>query len=141
MMGHGEADSGGRDRPATLCAAFEALVGALYLDQGLDAVQWLVKPLIEPELARTLRAHLGKDPKSQLQELAQGQRQQTPRYATIAERGPDHAKEFTVQVTIGGKVYGQGTGRSKQRAAQKAAQAALEGLEHEEAGIPPEIKS
>ena len=141
MMGHGEADSGGRDRPAILCAAFEALVGALYLDQGLDAVQQLVEPMIEPEVARTLRAHLGKDAKSQLQEIAQGQRQQTPRYATIAEHGPDHAKEFTVQVTIGGKVYGRGTGKSKQRAAQKAAQAALEVLKLEEAEVPLEIES
>ncbi|MGD8463286.1 MAG: ribonuclease III [Anaerolineae bacterium] len=132
MMGRGEDESGGRQRPAILCAAFEALVGAIYLDQGLEPVHRLVEPLITPEVERTLRDRLDKDAKSRLQELAQGQEQKTPRYATIAESGPDHAKEFTVQVTIGGEVYGQGTGRSKQHAAQEAARAALErfGLEN-----------
>jgi ribonuclease-3 len=128
LMGRGEAESGGRLRPATLCAAFEALVGALYLDQGLKAVQQLVMPLIEPEVARTLRRRLERDPKSQLQELAQGQMQHTPRYETIEESGPDHAKEFTVRVTIGSVPYGHGTGLSKQQAAQAAAQSALEAL-------------
>ncbi len=126
LMGHGEAESGGAQRPAILCAAFEALVGALYLDQGLDAVRSFVEPLIEPVVARTLREELDKDAKSRLQELAQGRLRRTPRYATVAESGPDHAKEFTVQVTIGGVVYGRGRGRSKQQAAQVAAQDALE---------------
>jgi ribonuclease-3 len=132
MMGRGEDESGGRQRPAILCAAFEALVGAIYLDQGLEPVHRLVEPLITPEVERTLRDRLDKDAKSRLQELAQGQEQKTPRYTTIAETGPDHAKQFTVQVTIGGEVYGQGTGRSKQHAAQEAARAALErfGLEN-----------
>jgi ribonuclease-3 len=79
LMGHGEAESGGRDRPAQLCAAFEAVVGAIYLDQGLDAVRCLVEPLIGPEVAQTLQRRLGKDPKSRLQELSQGQLHRTPR--------------------------------------------------------------
>jgi ribonuclease-3 len=131
LMGHGEEQSGGRDRPATLCAAFEALVGAAYLDQGLDAVRQTIDPLVGPEVARTLEGNLYRDPKSLLQELAQGRKQHTPRYATVAESGPDHAKEFTVQVTIGGAPYGEGTGPSKQHAAQSAAQAALDKLEAE----------
>ena len=126
LMGHGEAESGGRNRPATLCAAFEALVGALYLDQGLDSVQHLLEPLVVPEISHTLQEHLAKDPKSRLQELAQAQMHCTPRYATTAERGPDHAKEFTVEVIIGGQRYGQGVGPSKQLAALAAAEAALE---------------
>jgi ribonuclease-3 len=132
MMGRGEDESGGRQRPAILCATFEALVGAIYLDQGLEPVHLLVEPLITPEVERTLRDRLDKDAKSRLQELAQGQEQKTPRYTTIAESGPDHAKQFTVQVAIGGEVYGQGTGRSKQHAAQEAARVALErfGLEN-----------
>lgn len=135
LMGHGEADSGGRNRPATLCAAFEALVGAVYLDQGLDAVQHLVVPLIEPELARITREQSDKDPKSMLQELVQGQLRRTPRYVTVAESGPDHAKEFTVEVTIRGEVVGRGTGRSKQQAAQAAARQALERLQQAEDGV------
>jgi ribonuclease-3 len=131
QMGHGEAESGGRERPATLCAAFEALVGAIYLDEGLDAVQRLLGPLVEPEVTRTLRADLDKDPKSRLQELVQAQLHRTPRYVTIAETGPDHAKEFTVQATIGGVGYGQGTGASKQQAAQAAAREALRQFEED----------
>jgi ribonuclease-3 len=131
LMGHGEAESGGRSRPANLCAAFEALVGALYLDQGLDVVRGLLEPLVEPEVARTLQENLDKDPKSLLQETVQGQIQRTPRYVTVGESGPDHAKQFTVEVTIGRKAYAQGTGRSKQQAAQDAARQALERLDAE----------
>lgn len=132
LMGHGEDESGGRERPAILCATFEAVVGALYLDQGLNAVQRLIEPIIGPEAVRALREHLDKDPKSQLQELAQKWLHYTPHYTTIAESGPDHAKEFTVQVLIGRKVYGQGTGPNKQQAAQAAAREALERFEAEE---------
>lgn len=126
LMGHGEAESGGRNRPATLCAGFEALIGALYLDQGLDSIRSLLEPLIVPELSRTIQERLDKDPKSRLQELAQARMHRTPRYTTVAESGPDHAKEFTVKVTIGGNVYGQGQGMSKQQAAQAAAFNALD---------------
>jgi ribonuclease-3 len=126
FMGHGEAESGGRGRPATLCATFEALVGALYLDQGLSSLAKLLEPLIVPEISRILEEELHKDAKSRLQEMAQGLMHHTPRYATVSENGPDHAKEFTVQVTIAGRVYGQGKGLSKQQAAQEAAQDALE---------------
>ena len=129
MMGHGEAETGGRERAATLCAAFEAVIGALYLDQGIESVQKLIDPLIVPRIARTLEERLDKDPKSSLQEIAQGQMHRTPRYRTVSETGPDHAKEFTVEVTIGGEVFGKGKGLSKQQAAQDAAHSALERLE------------
>ncbi len=138
LLGHGEAASGGRNRAATLCATFEAVVGALYLDQGSDAVRSFVEPIIGPEVARTMREQLDKDDKSRLQELAQGQLHCTPHYSTVREVGPDHAKVFTVQVAICGTVYGQGTGRSKQQAAQAAAQQALERLEAEEFGTLPD---
>lgn len=133
LMGHGEAESGGRKRPATLCAGFEALIGALYLDQGLESVMRLIEPQIVPVIARTLQERLDKDPKSHLQELAQAHMHRTPRYATVAESGPDHAKEFTVDVSIGGHVYGRGRGPSKQQAAQAAAHAALERMDELEA--------
>jgi ribonuclease III len=132
-LGHGEAESGGRERPALLCATFEALVGAIYLDQGLEVVHQLLEPLIGPEVTATLRERADRDAKSQLQEMAQAWLHHTPRYTTVAESGPDHAKEFTVQVTIGRNAYGQGTGPSKQQAAQVAAQVALERLEAERA--------
>ena len=132
LMGHGEAESGGRDRSATLCAAFEALVGALYLDQGLDSLHDLLEPLVAPEVAHILRDRTHKDAKSLLQEMAQARMHRTPRYVTVDARGPDHAKTFTVQVNIGGVVYGEGYGPSKQHAAQAAAQDALERLAEEE---------
>jgi len=132
LMGHGEAESGGRERPATLCAAFEALVGALYLDQGLKVLDDLLEPLVAPEVAHILRDETHKDPKSLLQEMAQARMHHTPRYVTVAESGPDHAKIFTVQVKIGGTVYGKGYGPSKQHAAQAAAQEALRRLAEEE---------
>ena len=132
LMGHGEAESGGRERPATLCAAFEALVGALYLDQGLEGLDDLLEPLVTPEVAHILRDETHKDAKSLLQEMAQARMHRTPRYVTVGESGPDHAKIFTVQVKIGSEVYGEGHGPSKQQAAQAAAQEALERLEEEE---------
>jgi ribonuclease-3 len=132
LLGHGEAASGGRQRPANLCATFEAVVGALYLDQGIQAVRDFVEPLIGPEVIHILQEQLDKDDKSRLQELAQGKLHCTPHYSTVDENGPDHAKVFTVQVSICGQVYGQGRGHSKQQAAQAAAQQALERLEAEE---------
>ena len=139
LMGHGEAESGGRNRPGTLCAAFEAMTGALYLDQGLESVKHLIEPLILPEIAHTLQERSDKDAKSRLQEIAQARMHHTPRYTTVAESGPDHAKEFTVRVIIGGQAYGEGQGPSKQQAAQAAARAALPLLEEAEASVVPPL--
>jgi ribonuclease-3 len=125
LLGHGEDESGGRKRAATLCATFEALVGALYLDQGIEAVRRLVLPLIEDDLARLQRHTLGKDPKSRLQEWSQSERGIAPKYKLASSTGPDHAKVFTMQVSIGNRVYGVGRGGSKQEATQAAAAMAL----------------
>lgn len=125
LMGHGEVETGGRARAATLCAAFEALVGALYLDQGLEAVGRFIMPLVEVELAAARTEAADKDPKSRLQELAQGLLGVTPRYRTVKAEGPDHARIFTVEVYLGGVVCGVGEGHGKQAAAQQAAAAAL----------------
>lgn len=130
-LGRGEEESGGRTRPAILCDCFEALVGALCLDKGLEAARAFIVRVIEPALTEILAHQSDKDAKSRLQELSQGYKQITPTYRTLDERGPDHAKQFTVAAVIGGKVYGTGTGRSKQAAAQAAAQAALARLEEE----------
>ncbi len=125
FMGHGEVETGGRERPATLCAAFEAVVGALYRDQDLEAVRQWVLPLMERELAAARTEVADKDPKSRLQELAQGAISFTPRYRMVQATGPDHAKVFTVEVSIGDTVRGVGEGPNKQVAAQRAALNAL----------------
>lgn len=125
LMGHGEADSGGRERPATLCATFEALVGAIYLDEGIEGASQFVLPRMDEELAAARIEAIDKDPKSRLQEQAQAMIGKTPRYRTVKAEGPDHAKTFTVQVFVGEQVYGQGQGPSKQIAAQQAAADAL----------------
>ncbi len=125
LMGHGEIESGGRQRPPLLCAAFEALIGALYLDQGLAAVVSFVMPMMEAELADAQTEVADKDPKSRLQEVAQGLLGVTPRYRTVKSEGPDHAKSFTVEVYLGDTVCGVGKGHGKQAAAQQAAADAL----------------
>ncbi len=129
LLGRGEEESGGRERPAVLCGAFEALTGALYLDRGLDSVREFLMPLMEPALERILANHQIKDAKSILQEMSQAHLGYTPRYQTISTRGPDHDKVFTVAVLINGVTYGRGEGRSKQQAAQAAAAEALQQLE------------
>ncbi len=125
LLGRGEDESGGRERLPILCGAFEALVGAIYLDQGLKATKDFIAAFIAPEVRRVIQARLDKDAKSLLQELSQDLLHLTPFYRTVAESGPDHAKEFTVEVVIGDKVCGRGVGHSKQAAEQEAARDAL----------------
>jgi ribonuclease-3 len=134
FLGRGEEEHGGRGRPAILCDCYEALVGALYLDQGLEAARSFVTGQIQAAIVEIVEADTDKDPKSLLQELSQRFRRITPSYRTIGERGPDHAKEFTVAAMIGQQAYGVGTGLSKQSAAQEAAREALERLEREVLG-------
>lgn len=126
LVGRGEDESGGRHRSANLCDAFEAVVGALYLDQGLDAVRNFVYPRFEAALGGILQDDSDKDPKSRLQEWSQRHFGLTPMYETVSAQGPDHAKEFTVTVRIGGREYAQGSGSRKQHAEQAAAERALE---------------
>ena len=125
FLGHGEEDGGGRTRPATLCATFEAVIGAIYLDQGLERVRMFLEPRLEAEVERVAPRALAKDPKSRLQEWIQREMGVTPRYKTVLTEGPDHARTFTVQVTADKVPYGVGRGRSKQEAAQSAAAMAL----------------
>lgn len=124
-LGHGETENGGRDRDSILCAAFEALVGALYLDQGMRAARAYVEPLLVPAIEIIVANQLDKDAKSMLQEWAQAELGLTPVYDTVDARGPDHAKEFTISVLIGDEIVGRGVGPNKQSAAQQAAREAL----------------
>lgn len=124
-LGHGEDESGGRRRAATLCATFEAVVAAIYLDQGVEAVKRFVAPLLEVDLGQVHRAAVRKDAKSRLQEWAQSNLGMSPKYRILEANGPDHDKTFTSQVQIGEVRYGVGRGRSKQEASQAAAVMAL----------------
>ena len=127
-LGRGEADSGGRQRLALLCATFEALIGALYLDQGVEAVIDFVEPLLETVANQIVGSGNIQDPKSQLQEWTQARGLGAPTYQTAAAHGPDHAKIFEVEVFVSGNKYGHGTGNSKQSAAKAAAQEAMQSL-------------
>ena len=127
-LGRGEAESGGRQRLALLCATFEALIGAIYLDQGMDTVIEFVEPLLESVADQIVTSGRIHDPKSQLQEWTQARGLGAPIYHTVAAHGPDHAKTFEVEVLIGGKVRGRGIGNSKQAAAKAAAQEAMNSL-------------
>lgn len=125
-LGLGEEENGGRERTPLLCASFEAVIGALYLDQGLAAVRPLVETLIAPALVDIREKSLHKDAKSEFQVWAQAEFNITPHYIVIDATGPDHAKVFTVEVLIGHDPWGRGTGPSKQVAAQAAAREALQ---------------
>lgn len=127
-LGRGETESGGRARQSLLADAFEAVLGALYLDQGVRAVQSFLKPLLDAEIDRIAADQSDRDAKSMLQETAQGRFGITPHYRTVQESGPDHAKVFTVEVYLKDKAIGRGEGHSKQIAAQAAAANALNDL-------------
>jgi ribonuclease-3 len=131
LMSRGEDAAGGRSRAALLAGAFEALIGALYLDQGFDAARKLILRSLEPAAEIVHHERLDRDAKSMLQELSQGRLQVTPLYRLVETRGPDHAKEFTIAVIIKEQEYGRGMGRSKQIAEQEAARTALETLRDE----------
>lgn len=124
-LGYGEAENGGRERIPILCATFEAIVGAIYLDQGLSTVKPFIEQLAGPALEKIIASSAHKDAKSEFQMWAQAKYSITPRYEVIGSKGPDHAKVFTVQVVVGDKIWGEGTGRSKQLAAQSAASQAF----------------
>jgi ribonuclease-3 len=127
-LGRGEAESGGRQRAALLCATFEAFVGALYLDQGIKTVIEFVEPFLDSVANQLLNSERARDPKSQLQEWTQSRGLGAPTYHTVAATGPDHAKIFDVEVLVNGSVRGRGTGNSKQAAAKAAAREAIKVL-------------
>ena len=125
LLGRGEEENGGRGRHTTLCDTYEAFIGAFFLDQGTAALRKFVEPRLMAEIDRVAPHALTKDPKSRLQEWVQAAMGQTPRYKTVHTEGPDHARLFTRQVTIGKQPIGVGQGQSKQEAEQAAAAMAL----------------
>jgi ribonuclease-3 len=130
LLGRGEDSTGGRERPAILCASFEALIGALYLDSGLERVTEFMEPRLHAAAEAALEDEQLIDARSILQMWAQAELGQTPQYETVGVDGPDHDREFTVEVSVGDQLKARGTGHSKQDAAQRAAAEALERLNH-----------
>jgi len=128
-LGRGEEASGGRTKQSILARAFESVVGAILLDQGFTVARDFVLRLFDGEIARAIAETLKADYKSQLQEVIQAKHHMPPVYRTIKEEGPQHAREFTVEVMVGDTVVGRGHGKSKRMAEMEAAKNALEGLE------------
>jgi ribonuclease III len=130
-ISRGEDTPAARNRPPLLADLFEALLGAIYLDQGLDGARAFVLPYLEQQLEAIERGTAEIDYRTRLQELAQQRFNLTPRYQVVAVSGRDHEREFTQEVLVGQQSYGVGSGPSKQAAAQQAARAALERLREE----------
>jgi ribonuclease-3 len=125
-LSRGEKRGTERARAQILANSFEAVTGALYLDQGYEAAKTFITESILSTFAQILSSGSWMDPKSHLQELAQSKEAATPLYKVMAEEGPDHDKKFTVGVYVSGKLRGEGEGPSKQAGQQKAAEAALD---------------
>lgn len=127
-LSRGEKRGTDRARAQILANCFEAVIGAVYLDQGYDAAKSLIDSAILTTFAEILESGSWLDPKSQLQEVAQSQLGFTPVYKVVEAIGPDHDKIFTIAAEVDGKIYGSGKGPSKQAAQQAAAEAALKKL-------------
>lgn len=128
-MSKGEEATGGRKNEGLLADTLEAVMGALYLDQGIDAVKVFLNEHLFIKFEQIKENKLYKDHKSLLQELVQAQGLSTPLYSVVKEVGPDHNKEFTVEVVIDSEVKGVGGGKSKQLAQQEAAHQAVKHFE------------
>lgn len=125
VLGRGEEQTGGRERPMNLARAFEAVVGAVLEDQGLRIAERFLLRVLAPELRELKPTSNVADIKSQLQEWLQAQLGETPVYRTVAVEGPDHARQYRIQVQLGDRVLGEGSGRNKRSAERAAAAEAL----------------
>lgn len=132
-MGKGEEKSGGREKLSVLAAAFEVVVGAVYLDGGIEPARELIQREIAPDLES--RPML-EDYKTNLQEFCQKVFRKVPDYRLVASRGPDHDPEFETEISLEGRVLGQGRGKSKKESEQQAAEEALIRLAVEARGQP-----
>jgi len=135
LVGRGEEQTGGRDKDSLLADSLEALVASLYLDGGIARAGDFITRFFGGTIDRVRSAGGTADHKTELQELCQERLKTLPEYRVASESGPDHRKEFTVELSIRGEVYGRGVGRNKKEAEQRAAKEALEKLSknsHEE---------
>jgi ribonuclease III len=124
-MGKGEEQSGGRERPSALANAMEAVIGAIYLDRGIEAARDFVLEVLGAQIRAAESATPDNDFKSRLQELCQARLHCTPMYRIVEEGGSDHAKTFVAEVSAADRALGHGNGRSKKEAEQAAARQAL----------------
>ena len=124
-LSKGEEEGGGRLNTSLLANTVEAIIGALFLDQGIGHASRFIKQNILSEVPNIVKKPL-KDAKSRLQELVQAMGLSTPKYEVVEESGPDHAKQFRISVVVDGKRWGEGTGKNKSEGAQEAAKKAIE---------------
>lgn len=130
LMSKGEEATGGRSNRSILADTFEAFLGAIYLDQGFETCVKILKSHLFQKAEIVLSSQTYKDNKSLLQEIAQSRFKSTPQYLLLSESGPDHDKEFVMQVVIGGTQYKEGKGKSKQASQEDAAKNTLEMITH-----------
>ena len=128
LLGNGEEQNGGRNRPSILADAVESVIAACFLDGGMTAAEAFIDRFVLSNVPSDKPANL--DYKTAFQELVQQKKNQQIAYRLVSESGPDHDKEFTVEVSLNGEVVGQGIGTSKKRAEQNAAKEAMEKLFH-----------
>ncbi|MDA8086888.1 MAG: ribonuclease III [Nitrospiraceae bacterium] len=132
LLGKGEAGTGGSTKQSILAGAFEAMIGAIYLDGGYEAAKKAVIGIFREKLEAIIESGESRDPKTELQELCQKVMGSLPVYKLLKEEGREHEKLFTAGVYISGKSYGRGEGRTKKEAQSRAAREALEKLKLEE---------
>jgi ribonuclease-3 len=128
LLGRGEEQTGGRDKDSLLANCLEALIASIYLDTGKEAAEAFVIRFFGDMIKKTCTSRGILDNKTELQELCQERLKQLPEYKVVSETGPDHQKQFEVEVWIKGRLSGRGIGRSKKEAEQRAAKEALEKL-------------
>ena len=128
LFGQGEEANGGRTKASNLANAMEALVGALYLDQGLAKAKKFVLRQFKPELEKIKAGKTTPNYKTLVQEFVQGQNRPTPVYRLVEATGPDHSKQFIAEILVEGEALGRGTGKSKKAAESQAARAAWKKL-------------
>jgi ribonuclease-3 len=128
LLGQGEETSGGRAKQSNLANAMEALIGAIYLDQGLATARRFVLKQLKAELRKIKAGKMTPNYKALVQELIQGQKKPAPVYHLVEAAGPDHDKEFTAEILVEGEALGRGTGKNKKAAESQAARAAWEKL-------------
>jgi len=125
LLGKGEEQTGGRDKDSLLANCLEALIASIYLDAGNTAVEAFVIRFFEETIKKACASRSTLDYKTELQELCQERLKQLPEYRIVSETGPDHQKQFEVELSVKRQVYGRGVGKSKKEAEQRAAKEAL----------------
>ena len=131
IMGRGEEESGGRKKPSLLANSLEALIGAIYLDQGIEITRLFIKKEFSPLMRKLMKEPKAKDYKSTLQEKLQAKAKQAPFYKTLKIAGPPHARTFTIGVYLRNRLLARGEGVTKQKGEEQAAKVALENLKRE----------